>query len=422
MASNVFCLQDKEGYNRSDSKLKISNDYNPIVNYVGPSKIWLFMIGGSAAGIITPLARFFMPKVKKDIIVPVFIDSQCHSDITATSISDIARYEEFCRLCCIKSKISQPFLFIEDKTKDLLSLNRFNTIIDCISKNDEIFVAFSVHSDYNVTTALEITRLCSSKIDPKNIRYGIFLPYLTMYTNENVADVLKEITNQQRADSVKRNLAIIESKTDRCSTKFILGLSDKCIIKEANYQKNPFNIVQLVMSFAIVSSTSDSGGYMYYSTSETKDFLTPSDVIQDITFRELLIQQDFTQLAFSFLVYHKLLPRKLYNDNDLRDSIYSYLKIGTDSIQALGDITVHRNNRMLLRNNPNLNTIQLNRIFKCKSLFGVRSYSVNKMANELMQYMNCNMAFNSNMAAHETLCSIHRFTNEHYEDISKLYY
>lgn len=128
MASKVFVINNSPvGDSNIDKKWQ--SDLLPILEHKHPSKLWLFMIGGSAAGIITPLSRFFMSMVSTDVIVPIFIDNQCHSDNTSSAILDIARYEEFCRLTCIKSKISPPFLFIENSIQSLKVLRRFQSIV-----------------------------------------------------------------------------------------------------------------------------------------------------------------------------------------------------------------------------------------------------------------------------------------------------
>lgn len=397
------------------------NEFEPVLGRKKSSKLWLFMIGGSASGIITPLSRFFISQLAKEIVVPVFIDNQCHSHSTSAAITDIARYEEYCRLTGEKSKISQPFLFIENSIQSLKARERFQSILNHIKEDDEVFVAFSAHSNFSVSIATGIAHLCKDKIVRTALKCGIFMPYLTFSTNDDVSDVLKEINEVRESNLLEKNLALIDGDSDYFSAKFIVGLSRPSIVKEACYQKNPFNLVQLIMAYAIVSLPNQSGWFEYVIQSD-EDFVVPRDVIRDDSFRQLLIKYDFTNLAFHFLLHHKSLPKELNENNALTDIVTSYLKTSSDGIQSLGDITVHRSNRMLLRKDENLNSISLNRAFTHKRIFGTKPYSVNELKDYLTSHIQQNKIFNSNMAIHETLVSTHIFIRENFKQISELYY
>lgn len=398
------------------------NEFEPVLGRKKSSKLWLFMIGGSASGIITPLSRFFISKLAKEIVVPVFIDNQCHSHSTSAAITDIARYEEYCRLTGEKSKISQPFLFIEDSIQSLTVLERFQSIVNHINRDDEVFFAFSAQSKFSISVAKEIAELCNNKIRCTALKCGIFLPYLTFYTNEDAVDVLRDKKNEYDSSLLNHNLETINRELDYFSAKFIVGLSDRTIVKEATYQKNPFNIVQLIMAYAIVSLRQQEVGWFEYGIQSTGDFVVPHDIIRDDNFRNLLIMYDFTNLAFQFLLCHNSLPKELKEDNALTDIVTSYLKTSSDDIQSLGDITVHRSNRMLLRKDENLNSTSLNRAFTHKRIFGTKSYSVNELTHYLTGHIQQNKIFNSNMAIHETFISIQIFIKENFDTISCLYY
>lgn len=422
MVSKVFVI-DESQMNNNECDIAWHNDTPPILIPKKTSKLWLFMIGGSASGIITPLSQFFISQVEKEVIVPIFIDNQCHSNSTSSAISDIARYEEYCRLTCTKSKISQPFFFIEDSVQSLIALERFQSIVNHINKEDEVFVAFSAQSKFSISVAKGIAKLCNDKIGRSALKCGIFLPYLTFYTNENTVDVLTEIKkNEQESNSFNYNLEIINRELDYFSAKFIVGLPERSIIKEAPYQKNPFNIVQLIMAFAIVTRPNQEDGWFEYGIQATGNFVVPHDVIRDDNFRRLLIIYDFTNLAFHFLLNHNSLPKELKGDNELNDTVSSYLKTSSDNIQSLGDMTVHRSNRLLLRRDRNLNSTSLNRAFTHKRMFGIKSFSVKKLTDDLTRHIQQDMTFNPNMAIHETLVSIQIFIRENFDIISKLYF
>lgn len=419
MANKVFTINNTMGNNQG---LSLKNDFSSTFPEKRHSKLWLFMIGGSAAGILSPLSRFFISMVSKDVVVPIFIDYQCHSQSTSIAISDIAKYEEFCRLTCTKSKISQPFFFIEDSIQSLKTITRFNSILNLINDEDEVFIAFSAHSDYGVSVANEISRMCCERLPHISLKYGIFLPYHTFCTNDDTADVLKEIKNEEKHTRLCRNLENINTALGSVSTKFVVGLTELSIIKESEFQRNPFNIVQLIMSFAIAAMPDQKNGWFEYSIQSTGDFVKPNEVIRDDNFRRFLIEYDFTYLAFSFLLNQGSLPIELKNGDALNDFIVSYLKKNHDDILSLGDITVHRSNRMLLRKDENLNSTSLNRAFTHKKIFGTKSYSVNELKDYLTSHIQQNKIFNSNMAIHETLVSIQIFIRENFEQISEFYY
>lgn len=421
MASKVFVIDDSQ-MKRSERDTAWHNGSYPILGPKKPSKLWIFMIGGSASGIITPLSRFFISHVLKEVIVPVFIDNQCHSNNTSSAISDIARYEDYCRLTCIKSKISQPFFFIEDSMQSLKALEKFQSIVNHVNGEDEVFVAFSAQSKFSVSVAKGIAELCSKKIRRTALKCGIFLPYLTFYTNEDTADVLEEIKKEEESNSLEKNLEIIDKEQDYFSAKFIVGLPKPSITKKATYQKNPFNLVQLIMAYAIVSLPSQESGWFEYGIQSDADFVVPHDVIRDDNFRKLLIKYDFTNLAFQFLLHHNSLPKELNEDNALTNIVTSHLKTSSDDIQSLGDITVHRGNRMLLRKDKNLNSTSLNKAFTHKRIFGTKSYSVNELTHYLTGHIQQNKIINSNTAIHETFVSIQIFIKENFDTISYLYY
>lgn len=421
MASKIFILNESL-HRDSNSDIKCNSELTPILTNNKPSKLWLFMIGGSAAGIITPLSRFFISMVSKDVVVPIFIDDKCHSNTTSSAISEIAMYEDYCRMICTKSRISQPFFFVEDSITSLKELGRFRSIVCNINENDEVFVVFSAHSNFSISVVREIAQKVGDQNKKIAISCGLFLPYLTFYTNEDTVDVLNEIKEDQKSYSLKTNLDIINSGFNCIPTKFIIGLSNPSIVKETEYQKNPFNIVQLIMAFASVSMPKQDGGYFNYCVASKGDYLTPNDVIKDTYFRALLITFDFLNLAFKFLMNQKALPTKLMEDRSLLESISSFLHTNSDAIISLGDITVHRNNRMLLRKDIYLNSTYLNKAFRNKTIFGFKPYSVKKLTEELTRHINYNMVFNPNMALHETLSSIKIFIKQNFDKISNLYF
>lgn len=421
MANNFFKNNDVCSHG-SNAWMNTQEDLAGSMALQKTSKLWLIMIGGSAAGIISPLSRYFLPKIENNIIVPIFIDKNSNSDSIATSIADLANYEVFCRLTCTKARVSQPFLFIEESVDSLLVIETFQKILDSISPTDKVVIVFSAHSNYAISIATRISQLCSSAIEQGNIKYGVFLPYFTYGSNEDAIYVLRDNSSMNLLNTINHNLEILTKDTDACSTKFLVGLSEKSIITESSYQRNPFNIVQLIMAFAVASSNDNHGGYQYYSIPNLGQFVAPLELIKEESFRNLLIAYDFKQIAFQFLINHKEIPSKLLDDRNLIDAICSYLDYGTDIILSLSDKTVHRNNSMILRKEVSLNPTQLNQIFSTKTIFGRKTYNVTTLARELKKYIDEGFTVNANMAANETLYSIEKFFKEHYGEIAQCYY
>lgn len=413
MPSNLFISRDSP----------TNNEWrDPIYyHYKSTSKIWLFMVGSSAAGIIPPLSRYFISNIFQDLIVPIFIDCKIHSVVTSSSIEDIDLYNEYCRITCQKSKISPPLFFIESKLDDLLFLKQFQSIIDLITLKDKVFISFSAHSEQNVSLALKIGELCKKQTKTSHISYGIFLPYLTFYTNDNIGEFLTELKNRKSLQYLNQNLEIINRATSS-SNKFFIGLSEKAIVNEADIQRNPLNIVQLIMAFAVTYLGREDVESLSYNIPYKNDFLTPTDVVQDVEFRNLIIFHDFLHLAFSFLNNRNFLPPRLQEDKELRRALTSYLKTGTDIILSLGDETVNKNNRMLVRKDKNLSEEKLNKVFTYTGLFGRKNYSEEMLSKMLLQDIEQNFLYNSNMSAHEILKSINRFIEERFSEISNLYY
>ena len=385
------------------------------------SKLWLFMIGSSAAGIIKPLSRYFISGVSKDVIVPIFIDCNSNSATTSSAVEDIGSYETFCRLTCQKSKIAPPFLFIENSVDTLFSVERFRDIMGLISENDEIFIAFSAHSEFNVSVAIKIGNTYGLKNFTNNIKYGIFLPYFTFYSNEEIGSVVEEIKNQQTNEILNQNINFINTHSES-SSKFFIGLSDKSIINKDDFKRNPFNIVQLIVASSIVEPICTNGLSWTYNIPLKEYFLTPGDLRQDEAFRNTLLTQDFLQLAYSFLDEKGFMPTELKKDLDLSKKISSYLETNSNLILSLGDITMHAKNRMLLRLDKNLNSNDLNNAFYNPNIFGRKRYSSMKFAKKLKQYMDTNMNYNSNIVAYEVIKSIRKFIKVHFEEIQALYH
>ena len=415
MANKILTIEDQSN--------DVCDVQTCLIDYgVRSSKLWLFLIGGSAAGIIPPLLRYFLSLVHHDIIVPVFIDRIFHSHTTSSSISYISKYEEFCRLTCAKSKIAKPFFFVEDSFSSLLVVKNFNAIQSMITKGDQVFIAFSIHSVFNVSVALDIGKMCGNKVASEFVSYGLFLPYIAFSTNEKPFDIINDISTSELQKSVTQNLDRISNEISDKSKKFVLGLPEKIIVDESSYQRNPFNILSLIMAFAVVAVANNDGEWISYVIESNNDGLSPSDIVPIQSFRQSLISLDFLRLSYDFLTMRQVLPDILKGDTEKTKFITEYLHSASDDILSLADMTVHRKNRMKLRKSEQLKKDLLNEVFKYKTYFGQKCYSKDLLTKELMKSVDVNSLYTANMAAHEVLLSIQSFIKCNYETISRLYF
>lgn len=384
------------------------------------SKLILFMIGGSAAFIYSPLLRLFLKEVSNNYIVPIFIDQKFHSASTSRAIEEISNYEEFCRLSLTESSSTEPLLFVENSINDILQNEVLKRIIESVQEDDNIFICTSIHSEFNTNVVLQLTKALSSHILPNNIRYGFFLPYLQFSTNDKLTSLIHPDKEKRETMILNSNLEKVENEIHKNSSKFIVGLSQKSIVRETNFQCNPFNIVHLLMAYAAASSDKYSGGWLYY-TIENKAFLTPYDVIRSENFRKSLIIQDFSSMVYDFLSNEQYLPKELETDNKLNALIQRYLHATSDLVTSLGDATSNREVCMYLRNRSIINTLDINLNFRNKNFFGRRLYSKEHLSKEIYKYVDSSIIVNSNMAVNQILLGINSFISSKYKEISDLY-
>jgi len=243
------------------------------------SKLILFMIGGSAVSIDSPLLRLFLKEVSNNYIVPIFIDRKFHSVSTSTAIEEIANYEEFCRLSLTESSSTEPLLFVDDSIKDILHNEVLTRIIGSLRDEDNVFICTSIHSEFNTNFILQLWQVLALHISPNKISYGFFLPYLQFATNDKLTSLIHPDKEKHEMMILNSNLEKVENEIHKDSSKFIVGLSKKSIVRKTSFQCNPFNIVHLLMAYAAASSSKCSGGWLYY-TIEDKVFLTPKDIIK----------------------------------------------------------------------------------------------------------------------------------------------
>ncbi len=384
------------------------------------SKLILFMIGGSAASIYSPLLRLFLKEVSNNHIVPIFIDRKFHSASTSIAIEEIANYEEFCKLSLTESSSTEPLLFVDDSIEDILHNEVLKRIIESIRDEDNVFICTSIHSEFNTNLILQLWQVLALHISPNKIRYGFFLPYLQFATNDKLTSLIHPDKEKREMMILNSNLEKVENEIHKDSSKFIVGLSKKSIVRKTSFQCNPFNIVHLLMAYAAASSEKYSGGWLYY-TIEDKIFLSPTDIVRSEDFRKSLIIQDFSYLLYDFLIKGQYLPHELSVDNKLNNFIYRYLIATSNLVSSLGDATSNGEVCMYLRNRNIINTADLNRNFRKRVIFWSQLFSKEDLIRDIYRFVDSSKIVNSNMAANQILLAINSFVLYKYPEISNLY-
>lgn len=383
------------------------------------SKLILFMIGGSAASIYSPLLRFFLKEVSNSYIVPIFIDRKFYSASTSSAIEEIANYEEFCRLSLTESSSTERLLFVDDSIEGILHNEVFKRVIGSIRDEDNVFICTSIHSEFNTNFILQLWQILALRISPNKISYGFFLPYLQFPTNDKLTSLIYPDKEKHELMILNSNLEKVENEILKDSSKFIVGLSKKSIVKKTSFQCNPFNIVHLLMSYVAASSEKYSGGWLYY-TIEHRIFLTPKDIIQSEEFRKSLIIQDFSYLLYDFLIKGQYLPHELRVDNKLNNLIHRHLIATSNLISSLGDATSNGEVCMYLRNRNIINTADVNCNFR-RNIFWSQLFSKEDLKRDIYRFVDSSKIVNSNMAANQILLAINSFVLHEYPKISNLY-
>lgn len=412
-------------------KVFLNNDMDDNQNWTGnhsyikdiiDRKLILFMVGGSAASIYSPLLRFFLSGITADYILPIFIDRKFHSSSTSSAIEEIANYEEFCRLSLTKSVSTEPLLFVEENVDEILENDALKQVLTSITTTDKLFICTSVHSAFNTEIVIQLGGILKSITNSNNIGYGFFLPYLKFATNDKLSSILFPENDEERNTTLNINLRKVWSAISQESPTFIVGLSHKSIVPKSDYQINPFNIVHLIMAYAVSSSSNKQGGWYEYGVQQTNSFLSPKDIIQSDDFRNSLIIQDFSSLVYDFMMRENCLPEELKKDRKLIDLLQKYLNATSQLVLSLGDATLNPEICMLLRNKECLYTTDINLNFRKKTFFGERKMSKKELHHEIYKYIDTSKIVNSNMAANQILFAIQMLITDKFETISSLYF
>lgn len=203
---------------------------------------------------------------------------------------------------------------------------------------------------------------------------------------------------------------------------FYAGLPKMSTYTKGEYQRNPFNVVSLILSYALSSflSKESKGNGFYQYNYEIKPTYNLDDLIRNSTLRQTVIKYDFKTICWKFICKNKtLIPYGI--DSEIPDQITMYFDTASRLISQLQDKTTHREFQINFRK-----PYDFNQIWKefTRADYGIikRKHNESSFINEFMSHADKNFMNTPNMVIHEILQSIDMFINEHWSEIDKLYY
>lgn len=375
--------------------------------------VYLFMIGGSGASIISPFIYFFYQAASRcDYIVkPIFVERNFDSEIVSNAINTIGEFRKICQFKLCESKIGHPYFFYEKNLDCLEKNNVFLDICSGISETDKAYISFSVYNNENIRVKDYIVK-CIRKQSEAEIHCSLFLPYFRLL-GQTEASVQNQIANNLRASGQLENKEYMT----------IIGLPALSVYERAAYQCNPFNMVSLISASNLLrsmqSSPNDANGIYEYSIN-FQDVLYVKDIIGDKQFRDGLIYADMRCLLWSYL-------RKINNQTieQISDVRYRFIDLflgkASQMLSDLCDMTYH--NAMAIRFRKRIfDTSSLNLLFNDSGFFKIRRMSEKDFSLYFDSLINPESTVNENMIISQVLLSIDKLITGNFEDIQSLYY
>lgn len=379
--------------------------------------IFLFMIGGSGASVLEPIIYFFKKQIEevKYKLVPIFIDRKFHSEIVSRSIRNIKKHKIYNTYSCESSDnfINNPFFFV-DNGNLLNSKNNLSKIIDRIQDDDIIAFSYSIYNKENISVKRSIAEHIRVKTNAK-IFNMVFLTYFTLnFDDDNF------FKNSEK--SIEINLQMSNPSLPREYSCYV-GLPNKGNYKESIYQRNPFNIVSLVLSFALVSFLSEeteetNATYCYSFPSKDKYNLV--DLGMGILLRQTIISLDFRDICWK-LICQEQDNLELVNkiDSHTLNIITSYFNDAHSMLRQLSDRFVNKEFHLYIRNQKDYDFDKIWKYFKNQILI---PYTRKTFARALLKYTDYSLITTPNMIVFEVLHSINKFIKDNYTKIDRMYY
>lgn len=385
---------------------------------LSPKKIYLFMIGGSGASIIEPILYYFFSRVFEAgyKIIPIYIDRNFHSEIVSRSISSIKDYQIYCAFTAYNSVVMNPYFFI-DNASMFDKENKLCMILDKITSEDTVVFSYSLYNKQNLKTRDLLIGYISRNISVR-IFNMVFLPYFKL--NFSDEDLLTP------KDFVKYNLRS-ELELLPGEHVFYAGLSKPSSYANSDYQRNPFNVVSLILSYAIITfmekNNEEIGNYYCYNL-QMKPKYSLNDLFPNSEIRKTVINSDFRMLCWNLIFQTK--EFRIYNydlDPEIIRAVDCYYSHASCLINELGDMTIHHEMQVYLRKQKdyNFNCIW-KEFFRYDFFFIKHRHSKKSFLNEVLSYANIDIMNTPNMVIHEIIKSIDQYFKKHWFEIEKLYY
>ena len=381
-------------------------------------KVFLFMIGGSGASIIEPILYYFFSRVAeaKYKIIPVYVDRNFHSEIVSRSISSIKDYQTYCAFTASNSVVMNPYFFIDNDSM-FNGDNNLSMILDKITSDDTVVFSYSLYNKQNLKTRDLLVGFIRRNISAR-IFNMVFLPYFRLnFGDENFL---------APEDYVKYNL---RSSTDLLPDEYVFyaGLSKPSSYINSDYQRNPFNVVSLILSYALITfiekENEEIGSYNYFNL-EMKPKYNFNDLFPGSELRKIVLNSDFRMICWNLIFQTKGFRIFNFNlDPEIIKSIDSYYSHASYLIKELGDMTIYQEMQIYLRKQKDYNFDSIWKEFFRYDFYFVKSrHSRNSFLNEVLSYVDVDVMNTSNMVIHEIIKSIDQYFKIHWQEIEKLYY
>lgn len=403
--------------------LKISNDIvfedkNRFSINLKSRKLYLFMIGGSGASIIEPILYYFYSRVIEAgyRIVPIYMDRNFHSEVVSRSIRAIKDYQTYCAFTASDIVVMNPYFFIDDDSM-FNGKNNLCMLLDKITSDDTVVFSYSIYNKQNFKTKNLLVNYIRRNISPR-IFNMIFLPYFRL--NFGDEDFLAP------EDYVEYSL---RSTAELLPDEYVFyaGLSKPSSYINSDYQRNPFNVVSLILSYAIITfiekGNEEIGRYNHYSIL-IKSKYNFNDLFPNSEIRKIIINLDFRILCWNLIFQTK--GFRIFNfdlEQKTIKSIDSYYRNASSLIKELGDMTVHQEVLIYLRKQKDYNFDCIwKEFFRYNYCIIKQRHSKSSFLKGVLSYINIDVMNTPNMVIHEIINSIDKYFNIHWSEIEKLYY
>lgn len=424
--SKILSLGEKDSLNTSQGwKSK-----DPSFGMESPLRVrknlYLFMIGGTGASVIEPLLYYFEGCVKSAgyTIVPIFIDREFNSEIVSRSILSIKNYQTYCAYTASSLFVANPYLFVDDNSL-LSNDSNLGLIINKICSNDTVAFAFSVSSTNKHSRRVRQLIMEAISLSEVRIFNLVFLPYFILqFGGREFLD--SEKYNEEREFLISKDFTAFNLKSLHPQFGnehfFYAGLPTPSLYTKSDYQKNPFNVVSLIQSYALSSFLSKEmeGNNTYEFGISIKPIYNLNDLIPNSSLRETVISFDFKSLCWSHVSQSDALTHYGIS-HEVMDQITMFYESASSLIKQLQDKTVHRDLQIVIRRSFNFSSVWKEFV---RNDYGIvkRKHSKSSWVKDLLSYIQTDAMVTPNMVIHETLKSIDTYIKEHWIEIENLYY